>query len=813
MKNSKIAIKIPLGVGAVCLALMTAFCVLCYSMLKSASVETARENFVQVVEQRSRDLLDLFERIDEDLLVLAQSSETITAAQRFSGAFALMGDAATDELQRDYIENNPYPPEERQQMLRADAPTPYNMNHAAYHPTIAALREAKGFYDIFLIDPRGNLVYSVFKEADFATNLLTGPYAESGLAEAYLKAMEGEPGETYFADYSAYAPSAGQPAAFSATQVLTAEGDLVGVLAVQVGMSAVAEVINDPFGMEESMKIFLAVPDGTLRSDAADGESYRVLDPVPATSDLRRLFDPAYLADPQVLMGLTGLGGDDVFAYASRLNFHDTEWEVVAQQDEAVIYATLHSLRNLFIGATAVVTALLCLVNWASITYITRGLTRVREAMGQVSGGNYASPVPDAERGDEIGEIAQELVDFRDRLRLADQERAEAARREAEQAEVVDALSRGLGSLAEGDLTQRLETPFSADYEALRENFNRTLANLSSVIDQVVETAGSINHGSAEISQASDDLSSRTETQAATLEETATALDQLTTSVVAAAGNAKSVETVVGEARGEARRSGEIVQSAVAAMTAIEASSEQISQIIGVIDDIAFQTNLLALNAGVEAARAGEAGKGFAVVASEVRALAQRSSDAAKEIKDLISGSSEQVESGVKLVGKAGEALNAIAERVNNISGLITEIASGAVEQSTGLGEINTGVGQLDQVTQQNAAMVEQATAASHILKKDAQTLTGLVQRFVTAPGGAGLATLSAAPAPAALPAPEPAPATHEAYREAPREILREGPHRSPRELTGHGAADDIEPLPIEAAIDGTNQAGIWQSF
>ena len=252
----------------------------------------------------------------------------------------------------------------------------------------------------------------------------------------------------------------------------------------------------------------------------------------------------------------------------------------------------------------------------------------------------------------------------------------------------------------------------------------------AATVVEVINSASSIRNGAAEISQASDDLSHRTESQAATLEQTAAALDEMTASVKSAAEGAKSVEETMKKARLEAVDSGSVVENAVAAMTEIEGSASHISQIIGVIDDIAFQTNLLALNAGVEAARAGEAGRGFAVVASEVRALAQRSSEAAMEIKNLIGNSSKQVERGVELVGKAGEALNSIVDQVTNISQMVSEIADGASEQSTGLGEINIGVTQLDQVTQQNAAMVEEATASSHMLNSDAEKLSELVARF-----------------------------------------------------------------------------------
>lgn len=338
----------------------------------------------------------------------------------------------------------------------------------------------------------------------------------------------------------------------------------------------------------------------------------------------------------------------------------------------------------------------------------------------------------------EIFKIADALSIFRDGLvekenltLIAEKEREE---RQAAQTAAVAALGDGMSRLAKGDLTTPIDLELAEGYEQLRLDFNDTLDVLNSTIAKVVSAAVSMQGGSAGISQSAEDLSQRTESQAATLEQTAAALDELSASVTSAADGARNVEQTVADARDEAHASGQVVQSAVVAMTEIEQSSNHISQIIGVIDDIAFQTNLLALNAGVEAARAGEAGRGFAVVASEVRALAQRSSEAAMEIKNLISSSATQVGKGVELVDKAGEALQSIMDRVNHISQLVSDIARGAEEQSIGLQEINTGVIQLDQVTQQNAAMVQQATSASQSLTGDASMLTNMVSRFRTTP-------------------------------------------------------------------------------
>lgn len=298
------------------------------------------------------------------------------------------------------------------------------------------------------------------------------------------------------------------------------------------------------------------------------------------------------------------------------------------------------------------------------------------------------------------------------------------------QVQAVAAIANGLTQLSERNLDGRIEPALSEAFEPLRMNFNSSISSIKDTLSAVSTLVGAIRSGTGEIATASNDLSRRTEQQAASLEETAAALDEITATVRKTAQGSKHTREVVSTAKTNAEASGAVVRQAVEAMNGIERSSREIGQIIGVIDEIAFQTNLLALNAGVEAARAGEAGRGFAVVASEVRALAQRSADAAKEIKKLISTSTIQVEQGVKLVGQAGEALTLISTQVAEIDTIVSEIASSAQEQATALDEVNTAVNQMDQVTQQNAAMVEETTAASQSLASETDELVQLIGQF-----------------------------------------------------------------------------------
>ncbi|NIZ59701.1 chemotaxis protein [Sedimentitalea sp. CY04] len=400
--------------------------------------------------------------------------------------------------------------------------------------------------------------------------------------------------------------------------------------------------------------------------------------------------------------------------------------ELAAQEAQAARTALLItiSLVTLSILATTVIGARLILT-------FTRQLSALQKDLDKLAHKEFDFEPAGMESKTEIGNLSRAMNITRAELQKAEEKLASIEQeRVADRGAVIGQLDQQLSRLAARDLDCTIDQAFPQEYEQLRESFNTTVATLRTTVEQVVHAADSIRNGAAEISQASDDLSHRTESQAATLEQTAAALEQMTVSVKSSAEGARSVETIMDEARQEATNSGEVVQKTVSAMKEIEQSSGRISQIIGVIDDIAFQTNLLALNAGVEAARAGEAGRGFAVVASEVRALAQRSSDAATEIKSLINDSSRHVDNGVDLVGQAGNALGNIVDRVNHISQLITEMSEGSAEQSTGLGEINLGVTQLDQVTQQNAAMVEQATAAGHLLNGDATKLSDMVSQF-----------------------------------------------------------------------------------
>jgi methyl-accepting chemotaxis protein len=479
-----------------------------------------------------------------------------------------------------------------------------------------------------------------------------------------------------------------------------------------------------------------------------------------ALSSLATAFKQA--ADRSTALGLKGeteaaarLSNTDV--RAARVKVIDTTTEQIrmAQAEMVQVRKTLDehgraAMTRLY-AVTAIGLALsLTLLAVIVTRFVVRPVAAITLAMQRLAQGDLKIDVTGGERQDEVGSLARSLMAFKANglkaaaldaeivaiRATAEVERArtevERAREAAEDQVAITALARGLGALAEGDLTHQITEALAPKSQQLKTDFNAAATRLRDTMVTIAGAIGSMTTGTGEITQAADDLARRTEQQAASLEQTAAALDEITSTVRTTATGATQAQTLVATAKGDADRSSHVVRNAMTAMGEIEKSSQQVGQIIGVIDEIAFQTNLLALNAGVEAARAGDAGRGFAVVASEVRALAQRSAEAAREIKQHIAVSSQHVEQGVRLVDETGQSLQRIVGHVMQVDQAVTSIAASAQEQAIALHQVNTAINQMDQVTQQNAAMVEQSTAASHGLARETEELARLTRYFQT---------------------------------------------------------------------------------
>ncbi|MDB5525334.1 MAG: mcpM [Rhizobium sp.] len=534
------------------------------------------------------------------------------------------------------------------------------------------------------------------------------------------------------------------------------------------------------------------------------------------------------IANPGIEQEITSEDGVKSFsiAYPVKLT-SDLTWYAIISVPKSTVFAQLYNMAWSAAIVTALATLLLGLAGWLIARRFISRISNVIGETDQIANGRLDVVLKDKDTKDEIGDLSRSLgillesnrhkvaleKDAEASRAAQDAERAERARMSsAQEADVkfaVGELAGGLARLSDGDMTVRLERPFTSALDEIRSNFNGSIEKLQAAMVSFSENAAAIQSGSEEIRVAADNLARRTEQQAASVEQTAAALEQITTSVKDSTSRAEEAGNLVGRTKQGAEKSGEIVRDAVQAMSAIEQSSQSISNIIGVIDEIAFQTNLLALNAGVEAARAGEAGKGFAVVAQEVRELAQRSANAAKEIKSLITASGEQVKRGVGLVGQTGTALETIVAEVQEINSNVVAIVQAAREQSTGLQEINSAVNQMDQATQQNAAMVEESNAASHTLVSEVTSLSGRLGQFNLGSGAKSAypphtASVRSAPRPAPQPAARPMARTSTPVAAA----THARPAPSPARALGNKVAAAFNAKPAAAPSGGD-----WEEF
>jgi methyl-accepting chemotaxis protein len=726
LKNVKLAVKTPLLIVVPAISVVMIGCLIQLQMT-ARSVEADKATaYSSLVEEKGAAVERWLEEASVDVLALAESYAIISALEDFSASWADYDGAVADDLRRLYITDNPNPVGSKDELDAASDGSDWSAVHATHHVGLRAFQRARGYYDLFLFNLAGDLVYSVFKEDDFALNFENGLYAQSGLGEAFQMGLRATPGTFHMTEIAPYAPSAGAPAMFMSSPVIL-DGAVAGVVAVQLPLDRLASILSKSDLLGQTGDIFLVDAGGRSLVGSRFEGRFEALDPLPQSEQIRT----ALSGNSAVFLQTTGVAGDSVVsATTDVVTPNDPHWGMVLEvnRSEALSFVTATRIST---AAQLLISAIIMAsLGWLSVRAVVRRIGTLAQEMQQISDNDFSANIQGQDYNDEIGFISRTLANFKDKLGDAAEAQEREKRSQESNAEVVRILSESLHALAYGDFRNRITEFFPEEHKKLRYSINDAMESLQDVIASVREAADNIEQGSTEIARSADTLAGRTESQAATLAETAMALQGITESVNGATENVVNIEATVEKARQQAEASGGIVDESIKAMSEIEQSSSQISTIISVIDDIAFQTNLLALNAGVEAARAGDAGRGFAVVASEVRGLSQRSSEAAREIKTLIDQSGQQVGQGVKMVGRTGEALKGIASEVQEIAEMVRLVAKSSRDQSAALSEINTGVSHLDQATQENAAMAEENTAASQILRTDAQKLIEEVRQF-----------------------------------------------------------------------------------
>lgn len=724
-----LTLKLPLIMVALTAVFLVTVSFLVYKMAeadirKSAffSYETAANASQKAVETRMAE-------IRKDMVRNADLATVFRTMNNFNREFEKLA-GKTDPvayLQQHYLQKNPKQGLGSEELTDPDDGSYYSQMHISYHAAWVQARKLGGYRNIYLFNDQGRLLYSVLKEDDFAQDFTSGTHAQSALGKLYAKAISSGEREVSVSDIAPYEPSGGAAVGFMAVPIYKKGKDTpFGVMAVQFEASQLQALMEQSLEPGSHQNIFLASTDGLARTASTVEGLFAAGDTLPVSHAV----EAAKAGEAALIEHTTAAAGWDAVAVTAPVAAEGFGWTLVLETDRAVALASVNNIRNmalLLIGASVV---LATGVSWVAANRVTKPIIALSAATDALAEGDYVSEIRGKKRGDELGDLARAMTSFRDKLSAADEASAREIEAGKKTAIVVERMSDALADLERGNLACDIREPFADRYEALRENFNRSLANLRGSMGDVVDSSHNVGRYAQEQKASAADMADRTESQASTLEETATAIQDLTQGVRATADSAAKVDQTMRGTREEAERSNEVVTSAVQAMDAIQNASNEISQIINLIDDIAFQTNLLALNAGVEAARAGTAGAGFAVVASEVRALAQRASTAAGQIKELTTASEEHVANGVSMVGRAGDALTSIIGQVKEVSGLVTEIAGGVQTQSSGLENINDAMAQLDMVTQQNTAMAEEAAAASQLLQDEAQSLSGIVSRF-----------------------------------------------------------------------------------
>ena len=712
-------------------------------IIGSRSLEHAAFGTLSAVADGRRNQIELYlKNIEDDLITTSERSDIVDAVKAFTDVWIFVGDKPTEELQKRYIHENPHPIGEKQNLHTAQKDG-YDATHNAFHGKLLDIQQQNKYYDVFLINMKGDIVYTVFKELDFATNLNDGEWANSELGNIYRSVIEANnPDKIFFKDFKPYGPSNGAYASFMG-KAMVQNGKIVGVLVYQMPTDTIKEIVSNRTSLGETGETILMEPDGRFILDSdftAENDSFKTA----ITSDLIGSSDHNTISTGYI----SGYRDMEAAASVTHINFEGVDWVSATIMEKSEALAGVSSMRNtiLIISLVLFVGALL-ISNWFAKT-ITRPIDNIVDRMSRLVDGETDFDLSSEMGEDEIGKMAKAVEVFRksaiekrkleasteEQRELNERQRAQSEHEKALEAKKVDnavaSLAEGLDQLALGDLTAAIDQPFDGELDALRMNFNKSVSSLRETLQGISSNSNSIDQKAAEMQSAARELATRTEKQAYSLQDTSASVQEIASTTKLATEKVNEATKIASKAQNNADKSSEIVAKAVAAMDNIENSSKEISNIITIIDEIAFQTNLLALNAGVEAARAGEAGAGFAVVASEVRQLAQRSTNAAKDIKALINTSSDEVEQGAELVKAAGEALSEISHDVAEINNKMSSVVVSANEQLSGVQEVLSSVTEMDQMTQQNAAMSEEASATTNIMTAESKELTGMIQKF-----------------------------------------------------------------------------------
>jgi methyl-accepting chemotaxis protein len=703
------SLKIPamiVSIGIVAISLTGVFA---YYESHEAIQHEVEAKLTAVLEDRAVALSHWIKGIEGDLTTQAENPVISQALTAFIKGWQQLDGDQTKKLQRLYIKDNPNPTGKKEKLDAASDGSAYSIAHAKYHPYLRTFLQDRGYYDIFLFDTKGNLVYSVFKELDYATNLNSGEWSKSDLGNAF-RAARNNPvkGSKAFFDFKAYAPSFDAPASFISTPLLDDKGRLQGILAFQMPIGTLDEIMQQQSGLGKSGESYVVGSDFLMRSDSRFSKQSTILKTKINTAQVRN----ALKGDIGLLIGVNHQGSS-VIASFKPIKFMNTTWAVIAEEGYSEAMASIISMRNMLLIGSGIGIALITLFGFFAGRSVSRPISAMTNVMGQLAHGDNSVDIPGTDRKDEIGQMAAAVEIFKKNSHKNKELEAsqEEQKRHAEDEKRV--------------MMQNMANDFDTNIGGIVETVSSASAELQATAQSMAEISEKTSNEATAVSAASQQTSGN-------VQSVATATEEMTSTI-------SEISQQVAQATSASRQAVEEVGNTSQQMSSLAATANKIGEVVEMISSIAEQTNLLALNATIESARAGEAGKGFAVVANEVKELASQTAKATGEISQQIGDiqlatkqASSSMENVAEAIGKVDDISTAIAAAMEEQGAATQEIASSVNQAAAGTQQVNDSITSVTEASQEAGAASNQVMSAAGELSQQAEMLKGEVDKFIS---------------------------------------------------------------------------------